>query len=134
MVLRVGYSPGEETQKRRGDGQTQAWETAKHIWRKTTDRQWPAIATGLVRGATALSFKDDLTRDSERLRILISMTVWSIWKTRNGNSINNRDVTPNETIGTQRELIRELIRKSWNPTRFMEGGIRLRRQRAIKVL
>jgi len=71
---------------------------------KTTDRQWPAITTGLIRGATVLSFKDDFTKDSERLRILISMTVWSIWKSRNEKSINNRDVTPNETTGTLREL------------------------------
>ena len=116
------------------NGQSQAWETAKYIWRKATDRQWPAITTGMVRGANALSFKDDLTKDSERLRILISVTIWSIWKSRNENSINNRDVTPNKTTGTLRELIRELIRKSWNSIRFMEGGIRLRRQRAIKVL
>lgn len=27
-------------------------------------------------------------------RILISMIIWAIWKSRNKNSINNQDVTP----------------------------------------
>jgi len=103
------------------NGQSQAWETSRRIWRKTTDRSWPVISTGLIRGTTALSFKDGLSKDSERLRILISMTIWSIWKSRNENTINNRDVTPGETTGLLEELIRDLIRKSWNSTRFMEG-------------
>jgi len=116
------------------NGQSQAWETSRRIWRKTTDRPWPIISTGLIRGTTALSFKDDLSKDSERLRILISMTIWSIWKSRNENTINNRDVTPGETTGLLEELIRDLVRKSWNSTRFMEGRQKLKRQCAIKVL
>jgi len=92
------------------------------------------ISTGLIRGTTTLSFKEDLSKDSERLCILISMTIWSIWKSRNENTINNRDVTLGETTGILEELIRDLIRKSWNLTGFMEGREKLKRQCAIKVL
>jgi hypothetical protein len=41
--------------------------------------------------------RNDYSKDSERLRILISMTIWAIWKSRNKNSINDQDVAPSET-------------------------------------
>jgi len=62
------------------------------------------------------------------------MTIWAIWKSRNKNSILDQDVAPSETREVLKELIRDLIRKSWNATRFMEGGRRLTRQRAFKTL
>jgi len=62
------------------------------------------------------------------------MTIWAIWKSRNKYSILNQDVAPSETRETLKELIWELVRKTWNATRFMEGGGRLARQRAIKTL
>ena len=116
------------------NGQSQAWETTRSIWGKTTSRTWPNMTTDLIRGITALSFIDDFTKDSERLRILVSMTIWAIWKSRNKNTIQNQVVTPNETRETLKELIRDIIRKSWNSTRLMEGRERLTRQRAIKAL
>ena len=57
-----------------------------------------------------------------------------MWKSRNKNSILDQVVAPSETREVLKELIRDLIRKSWNATRFMEGGRRLTRQRAIKTL
>jgi len=62
------------------------------------------------------------------------MTIWAIWKSRNKNSILNQDVTPNETREVLKGLISDLIRKSWNATRFMEDGRRLKQQRTIKSL
>ena len=83
-------------------------------WRKTTDRQWPNISMGLIRGVAALSFENDLSKDSERIRNLISMTVWTIWKSRNKNSINDQDISQAEIRETLKELISDMIRKSWN--------------------
>lgn len=97
------------------NGRSQAWEAARNIWEKSTDGPWPTITTGLIRGTTALSFKDDLAKDSERLRILLSMTFWSIWKSRNENTINDRDVTPSETTGNLKEMIKDRIRKAGMP-------------------
>ena len=57
---------------------------------------------------------------------LISMTIWSIWKSRNENTINNWDVMLGETTGLLEELIRDLVRKSWNTTQFMEGRQKLK--------
>ncbi len=54
------------------NGQTLAWEIARNAWRKATDRDWPNISAGLIRGAPVLSFEHDYTKDSERLRILIA--------------------------------------------------------------
>ena len=111
-----------------------AWDTAKLIWQKTTTRTWPNVTMGLIRGATALTFEDDSSKDSERLRILISMTVWAIWKSRNKNTILDLEAVPSETRDTLKELIRDLIQKSWNATHFMEGRRKLERQNAIKTL
>jgi len=116
------------------NGQNLTWDTAKLIWQKTTTRAWPDVTMGLIRGATALTFEDDSSKDSERLRILISMTIWAIWKSRNKNTILDQEAVPSETRDTLKELIRDLIRKSWNATRFMEGRRRLERQNAIKTL
>ena len=63
-------------------GQEQAWNMAERAWRRLTNKEWPNITLGLVRGAAALTFEDDFNRDSERLRILITMTIWAIWKSK----------------------------------------------------
>ena len=80
----------------RNNGQNMAWETARNIWQKSTERPWSDISIGLIRGAPAVTFENDHTKDSERLHILISMTVWAIWKSRNKNTINNQDVAPGD--------------------------------------
>ena len=116
------------------NGQSLAWEMAKKIWNKTTHRAWPDISLGLIKGAATLSFQFDHSRDSERLRILISMTVWAIWKSRNKNSINDQDVATTEARDTLKGLISDLVRKSWNATRFMEDGRRSIRQRELRAL
>ena len=62
--------------------QGMAWyparETAKKIWHKTTVRDWPDMTIGLIRGVAVLAFEIDYNKDSERLPILISMTIWAI--------------------------------------------------------
>ena len=63
-------------------GQEQAWNMAERAWRRLTNREWPNITLGLIRGAAALTFEDDFSRDSERLRILITMTIWAIRKSK----------------------------------------------------
>ena len=40
------------------------------------------------------------------------MTVWAIWKSKLKISINNLDVTPNETTQQLKELITDLIGKA----------------------
>ena len=57
------------------NGQAAALETAMTMWKKTTTRAWPNISLGLIRGVAAISFENDHSKDSERLRILISMTI-----------------------------------------------------------
>jgi len=114
--------------------QRQTWETTMNIWRKTTQRDWPALSLGLIRGSAAITFNDDRNSDSERLRILISMTLWAIWKSRNKNTINNQDVVPNETKEILKEMISSLIRNSWLATKFMDLTKRTIRQNKLRSL
>jgi len=97
-------------------GQAQAWEMTKKMWRKSSERDWPPITLGLIRGSAAITFNEDFNKDSERIQILISITIWTIWKSKIKSSINNQDVTTNETTRVLKESISELIRKSWNAT------------------
>ena len=78
------------------------------------------------------SFRNDHSTDSERLRILISMSIWAIWKSRNEKSINDQDVALSEA----REVLKlkDLVRKSGNATRFMEGRMRMEQQGALRAL
>ena len=48
--------------------------------------------------------------------------------------MNNQDIATNETRETLKELITDLIRKSWNATRFMEGARRKNRQHDLRNL
>jgi len=114
------------------NGQSQVRETTRGIWGKTTSRTLPDMTTDLIRGITALSFKDDLTRDL--LCILVSMTIWAIWKSRNENTLQDQVVTPNETRETLKEMIRDISRKSWSSMRLMEGRGKFTRQRAIEAM
>src|SRR5882757_1529614 len=63
-----------------------------------------------------------------------AMTIWAIWKSRNKNSILNQDVAPGETREVLKELIRDLIRKGWIVTCFMEDRRRLKWRCTIKTL
>ncbi len=79
-------------------------------------------------------FEEDFDKDSERLRILITMTIWAIWKSKLKNSINDLDIAPNETTQVLKDLISDLARRNWNETRFMEEGRRANRQRELRQL
>jgi hypothetical protein len=57
----------------------------------------------------------------------------AVWKSRNKNPINNQDVAASETREVLKELIQNLVRKSWNVARFMEDGKRKTHQRALRV-
>ena len=59
---------------------------------------------------------------------------WAIWKSKLKSSINNQDVSPNETMQLLKELISDLIKKSWNATRFMADGSKANRQQALQRL
>ena len=157
----------------RNNGQNTAWETAKNIWEKSTERPWPDISIGLANQrricdnirkqpherlgeAKYPNIESDMRVSERVLQIkinqprmlasfdntnlilykvdLLSMTISAIWKSRNKNTINNQDVAPGEASSTLKELIRDLMRNSWNATRFLEGSRRKIRQRALRTL
>jgi hypothetical protein len=95
---------------------------------------WPDVTLGLIRGVAAISLEGDKNKDSERLRILISMTIWAIWKSKIKKSINNQDVAPNEMTQTLKETLSDVTRNSWNATRTMEGSSKVIRQRELRKL
>ena len=107
------------------NNQNQAWETTKKIWQKCTPQPWPLLLMGLIRGSPTLSFENDCNKDTKRLWTLISMMIWTIWKSRNKSTILDQDVTPKETRATLIELIKDLIRKRWITTCFLEEGERI---------
>jgi len=115
-------------------GQAQAWNTTRELWHKSSTRDWPDINLGLIRGTAALTFEHDMNKDSERLRILISLTVWAIWKSKIKISIQNQNVTPNETTQILKGLLTDLLTKSWNATRFMEEDRKLKKQKKLRKL
>ena len=76
----------------RHNRQDAAWVTAKRMWERSTRRPWPNMSLRLIRGSAAISFENNHNKDSKRLRILISMTIWAIWKSRNKKAINDQDI------------------------------------------
>jgi len=90
--------------------------------RQTTTRNRPDITTGLTRAQPPYRSKTTT---------YVSWFLWQYGQYGNletKNSINNRDVAPNETREVLKGLLTDLVGKSWNATRFMEGGRRLNRQ------
>ena len=53
---------------------------------------------------------------------------------RNDNTILDQEAEPIETRDNLKDLIKDLIRTSWNAARFMEGGKRITRQNVIRTL
>ena len=102
------------------NGQQMAWDTAKSIWNKSTDREWPNMSMGLIKGAPAMAYKHDNNKDLQRLRILISLTTWVIWKRRNKNTMNNKEITTIKAKETLKHLVTDLVRRSWNAMKYME--------------
>ena len=49
------------------NGQSLTWKTARSLWQKSTDREWPNISIGLMRGTAALKFEIDPCKDSDGL-------------------------------------------------------------------
>ena len=72
------------------------------IW---VNRETVARHIDRINQSTHSNIRNDHMKDSERLCILISMTVWAIWKSRNKITINNQDVAPGEATSTLKELI-----------------------------
>jgi len=66
--------------------------------------------------------------------MLIAMTVWAIWISKIKISIQNQDVTPNETTQLLKGLLTDLVTKSWNATHFMEESKRVRKQKKLRKL
>ena len=62
------------------------------------------------------------------------MTVWAIWKSKIKISIQNQDVTPNETTQILKGLLTDLLTKSWNATHFMEEDRKLKKQKKLQKL
>ena len=57
------------------NGQATVWEIARTTWEKTTPRPWPNVSLGLIRGVAGLSFENDYIKASEKIRIIISLTI-----------------------------------------------------------
>jgi len=53
---------------------------------------------------------------------------------KNKDLYSNQDVTPNETTQILKELLTDLVTKSWNATRFIEEGKRRRKQKKLRKL
>jgi len=62
------------------------------------------------------------------------MTTWVIWKSKIKNSINNQDITTQETTQTLKGQISDLVRKSWNTMHFMTEEMKANRQSDLHKL
>jgi ribonuclease HI len=121
------------------NSQSQAWKTARRLWAKTTTQRWPRLSIGLLRGIGAVTltdFQGGPTRDmsSERLRIIISMTIWAIWKNRNNYAIQNRPVALSDASNLLIELLKDLITKSCNALKFETDKHRERKRLRLRKL
>ena len=94
--------------------------TRQKEWNKSSDRDWPNISMGLIKAAPAMAFEHDSNKDSQRLRILISLTTWAIWKCRNKSTTNNEEISIIDAKETLKNLVTDLVRRSWNATKHME--------------
>lgn len=121
------------------NGQTEAWKCASTLWKRTSKHPWPRLTIGLLKGISALALPDSQGNptkdlDSERLRLIISMTIWAIWKTRNKHKIQNLPVTPIESAKLLKTMLKDLITQSHNSMRFEPEHRRSKRTNRLKKL
>jgi hypothetical protein len=103
------------------NGQKEAWEAAKDIWKRVSAKEWPALSVGLLRGIGAIELKDEsgkplMTSDSKKLKILITASIWAIWKTRNRRSISNVHTAPEDSVKELLNILKDLSKKLANRT------------------
>lgn len=86
------------------------------------------MSLGLIRGAGALALTSEKTdtalsmkrnQDAERLKILMTTTVWAIWKTRNLKTIQGVPVRKSEASRLLIELLTADITNRWNAIKFL---------------
>ncbi|KAJ7238110.1 hypothetical protein B0H12DRAFT_1025902 [Mycena haematopus] len=86
--------------KCRRPGQAEIWDLAKSLWLKK-HLSWPSLSLRLVLGCGLAVVKDDEGRHlpgaSRLLRILISESLFLIWKVRNDCVIGNEGTPPTVT-------------------------------------
>jgi ribonuclease HI/exonuclease III len=121
------------------NGQKDAWKRAKEIWNKCTKKKWPQTSLGLLRGIGAITLSDANGRplrtvDSERLRIIISLTMWTIWKTRNSITIKgeNTEKLNNQKLLT--DIMKDIISKTWNALKYETEARRASQEKMLKAL
>jgi hypothetical protein len=76
----------------------------------------------------------DFHINSKRLRILISLNIWTIWKTRNQISINGTNLSNTAAANSLTEIIKDIITKQWNSLVFYKETGRERRAQSIRKL
>jgi hypothetical protein len=121
------------------NGQNEAWETAKQLWTKAGGHEWPHISLGIIRGVGAITLTDNQGKpakdlSSERIRILVAMTTWAIWKVRNKHAILSQPVTPSEASNLLIELLKENLTKSWTALKFESDKAKTRKEHRLRKL
>ena len=64
----------------------------------------------------------------------ISLTTWVIWKSRNKSTMNNEEITTIKAEETLKHLVMDLVRRSWNTTKYMEKHRKVIRQKELRSL
>ena len=63
------------------------WDLTEETWKKITKEKWIAPSIGIIGGIGAITFRDNKgsikSNKGTLYKILISETIWMIWKTRN---------------------------------------------------
>lgn len=118
------------------NGQTEAWEEAKSLWERTSAWPWPQLNIGTLRGIGALTTTDEQGKPSkdmstERIRSIISITIWAIWKTRNNHAIQEKHTQTTDAKNLFIEILKENITKCWNALKFENE--RARSKKSIRL-
>lgn len=104
------------------NSQSNAWEYTRWLWNKTSKKPMPYPSIGLIRGSTAITLIDGTNTpahtDSTRMRLLVTITCWAIWKTRNNLAISNTPIERTDSAKLTREILQELLTRSYNSLRM----------------
>jgi ribonuclease HI/exonuclease III len=98
------------------------WKEINKIWTQTTEEQWPTVSPGIIRGLGTVKFRDKDGKDQlekEKLyKILVSTTIWTVWKERNTRRIEQPQFRA-DLQKTWAENLRKKIKCEFNKIKLL---------------
>lgn len=122
--------------------QNKAWDYIGEIWKtinkvENNNNEWKKPSIGLIRGIGAVQIKKGERADkglTSLYKILITETVWILWKGRNERVINDNHIDEKEILWKIKDRLVERMQLDWLKIKWTEKRKREKARNELKEI